>query len=101
MNPILINLDISFPAFETGVEFLSLVLQRSPPETMNRQSGVYSNSSLQILSLRRMTKVRVLTKFYCEKLDDSETVKPALNGILTLVSLPTFSPPEATTVIEG
>ncbi|KAF8817465.1 ARM repeat-containing protein [Phlegmacium glaucopus] len=66
-----------------GVEFLSLVLQRSPPETMNRQS------------------VRVMTKFYCEKLADSETVKPALNGISTLVSLPTFSPPEATAVIEG
>lgn len=25
----------------TGVEFLSLVLHRSPPETMNRQSGMY------------------------------------------------------------
>ena len=52
MKPILINLDISFPAFETGVEFLSLVLQRSPPETMNRQSGVYFSSPLWILFLK-------------------------------------------------
>ncbi|KAF8159570.1 Dos2-interacting transcription regulator of RNA-Pol-II-domain-containing protein [Crassisporium funariophilum] len=59
------------------------VLAQSPPEKLNRQS------------------VRVLTTFYCEKLEDSETVKPALSGILTLVSLPSFSPPEATAVIEG
>jgi hypothetical protein len=44
---------VTFPTLETGVEFLSLVLQRSPPETMNRQSGVYFNSSRWFPSLRR------------------------------------------------
>jgi len=51
MNQIAIT-SISFPTLDIGVEFLSLVLQRSPPETMNRQSGVYSDSSLWIPSLR-------------------------------------------------
>ena len=43
MNRITISLELHF--YFEGVEFLSLVLQRSPPETMNRQSGVFFGSS--------------------------------------------------------
>lgn len=66
-----------------GVELLSLVLEKCPPAKLTRQS------------------VRVLTPFYCGKLDDSETIVPALQGILTLVKLPTFGAPEATGVIDA
>ncbi|KIK08924.1 hypothetical protein K443DRAFT_671974 [Laccaria amethystina LaAM-08-1] len=66
-----------------GVELLSLVLEKCPPARLTRQS------------------IRVLTPFYCGKLDDSETIVPALQGILTLVKLPTFGAPEATGVIDA
>ncbi|KAK0501497.1 ARM repeat-containing protein [Armillaria luteobubalina] len=49
-----------------GVEFLSLVLDRCPPEKLTRQS------------------VRVLAMFYCSKLEDTETIIPALKGLLSL-----------------
>ncbi|KAK0467221.1 ARM repeat-containing protein [Desarmillaria tabescens] len=52
-----------------GVEFLSLVLDRCPPEKLNRQS------------------VRVLVTFYCSKLEDTETIIPALKGLLSLSRL--------------
>ncbi|KAK0202783.1 Dos2-interacting transcription regulator of RNA-Pol-II-domain-containing protein [Desarmillaria ectypa] len=51
------------------VEFLSLVLDRCPPEKLNRQS------------------VRVLVTFYCNKLEDTETIIPALKGLLSLSRL--------------
>ncbi|CAE6522908.1 unnamed protein product [Rhizoctonia solani] len=40
-------------------------------------------------------KARVLTTFYCEKIQDADTVIPALDGLLTLTSLPTFGENEA------
>ncbi|CAE6485127.1 unnamed protein product [Rhizoctonia solani] len=40
-------------------------------------------------------KARVLTTFYCEKIQDADTVVPALDGLLTLTSLPTFGANEA------
>ncbi|KAK0188708.1 ARM repeat-containing protein [Armillaria mellea] len=49
-----------------GVDFLSLVLDRCPPEKLSRQS------------------VRVLATFYCNKLEDTETIIPALKGLLSL-----------------
>ncbi|PBK99659.1 ARM repeat-containing protein [Armillaria gallica] len=52
-----------------GVEFLSLVLDRCPPEKLTRQS------------------VRVLAAFYCSKLEDTETIIPALKGLLSLSRL--------------
>ncbi|KAG6821481.1 hypothetical protein H0H93_010205 [Arthromyces matolae] len=51
-----------------GVEFLSLVLKECPPEKLNRQS------------------IRVLTTFYCGKLDDTETIIPALKGLNTITA---------------
>ncbi|KAG5647525.1 hypothetical protein DXG03_009462 [Asterophora parasitica] len=67
----------------TGVEFLSLVLSSCPTEKLNRQS------------------VRVLATFYCGKLDDTETMIPALKGLNTLTTLPTCSSTEATSIIEA
>ncbi|CAE6466774.1 unnamed protein product [Rhizoctonia solani] len=41
------------------------------------------------------TTARVLTTFYCEKIQDADTVIPALDGLLTLTALPTFGGNEA------
>ncbi|KAI0079355.1 ARM repeat-containing protein [Panus rudis PR-1116 ss-1] len=66
-----------------GMEFLSLALARFPPEKLNRQS------------------VRVLVTFYCGKLEDTETIIPALKGLTTLVSQPAFSSTDAVEVIKA
>ncbi|QRV73960.1 MMS19 nucleotide excision repair protein [Ceratobasidium sp. AG-Ba] len=62
---------------EKGVKLLSNILARCQPERVNKQS------------------TRVLVIFYREKLQDSEVTVPALEGLLTLSSLPTFGPSEA------
>ncbi|KAI8996433.1 ARM repeat-containing protein [Trametes punicea] len=66
-----------------GVEFLSLVLSRCPPEKLTRQS------------------VRVLVTFYCGKLEDTETIIPALKGLVTLTKLPAFASTDAFEVIRA
>ncbi|KAJ6592258.1 ARM repeat-containing protein [Mycena vulgaris] len=49
-----------------GVDFLATVIGRCPENTLNRQS------------------VKVLTAFFCDKLDDTETIVPALKGLSSL-----------------
>ncbi|KAF7356213.1 MMS19 nucleotide excision repair [Mycena venus] len=49
-----------------GVDFLATVIARCPEKTLNRQS------------------VKVLTAFFCDKLDDTETIVPALKGLASL-----------------
>ncbi|GBE89610.1 MMS19 nucleotide excision repair [Sparassis crispa] len=66
-----------------GVEFLSLVLGRCPPEKLNRHS------------------VRVLVTFYCGKLEDTETIIPALKGLLSLTSMPLFASNDAVEVMKA
>ncbi|KAG6869217.1 hypothetical protein C0993_009080 [Termitomyces sp. T159_Od127] len=66
-----------------GVDLLSLILNRCPAEKLNRQS------------------VRVLTTFYCGKLDDTETIIPALNGLRTLTSHPSCSSDDATSIVQA
>ncbi|TFK26217.1 ARM repeat-containing protein [Coprinopsis marcescibilis] len=66
-----------------GVELLSLILERLPPATLNRPT------------------TRTLVGFYCNKLEDSETIIPALQGLETLVTLSNFGGPEASTVAEA
>ncbi|CDO69761.1 hypothetical protein BN946_scf184766.g6 [Trametes cinnabarina] len=66
-----------------GVEFLSLVLAQCPPERLNRQA------------------VRVLVSFYCGKLEDTETIIPALKGLVTLTKLPAFTSPDAVEVVKA
>ncbi|KAM6497040.1 ARM repeat-containing protein [Amanita muscaria] len=68
-----------------GVEFLSSVIARLPSTKFNIASD----------------SVKVLTTFYCEKLDDTETIIPALKGLVTLSALPSFSSSEASIVIRG
>ncbi|KAF8637616.1 hypothetical protein AX17_002685 [Amanita inopinata Kibby_2008] len=65
-----------------GVDFLSSIIARCPPKQLNVHS------------------IKVLTAFYCEKLNDTETIIPALKGLVTLTALPTFSSEEASTVIR-
>ncbi|KAL4245852.1 MMS19 nucleotide excision repair protein [Abortiporus biennis] len=66
-----------------GVEFLSLVLGRFPPEKLSRQS------------------VRVLVTFFRGKLEDTETIVPALEGLATLVTLPNFASSDAIDIIQS
>ncbi|CAL1714198.1 unnamed protein product [Somion occarium] len=66
-----------------GVEFLSSVLARFPREKLNRQS------------------VRVLVTFYCGKLEDTETIIPALKGLVALVAAPTFTSTDAVEVVRA
>ncbi|TFK91443.1 ARM repeat-containing protein [Polyporus arcularius HHB13444] len=66
-----------------GVEFLSLVIARCPPEKLNRQS------------------VRTLVAFYCGKLEDTETIIPALKGLVTLTKLPLFTSIDAVEVAKA
>ncbi|KAJ4000828.1 ARM repeat-containing protein [Lentinula boryana] len=66
-----------------GVEFLSAVLGRCPPEKMNRQAA------------------RVLTSFYCSKLEDSETVVPALKGLASLTKLPSSTSEDVPSILHA
>ncbi|KAI0940934.1 hypothetical protein AcV7_003173 [Taiwanofungus camphoratus] len=66
-----------------GVEFLSLVIGRCPPEKLNRQS------------------VRVLVTFYCGKLEDTETIIPALKGLVSLTTLPAFTSTDGVEVMNA
>ncbi|KAK7040568.1 MMS19 nucleotide excision repair [Favolaschia claudopus] len=52
-----------------GVDFLATVITRCPPDSLNRQS------------------VKVLTVFFCDKLEDTETIIPALKGLASLPSI--------------
>ncbi|KAF7309175.1 ARM repeat-containing protein [Mycena kentingensis (nom. inval.)] len=64
-----------------GVEFLSTVIVKCPPNALNRQS------------------VKVLSTFFCDKLDDTETIVPALKG---LASLPVVcSDDDAALIVEA
>ncbi|KAJ4473637.1 ARM repeat-containing protein, partial [Lentinula aciculospora] len=66
-----------------GVEFLSAVLSRCPPEKLNRQAA------------------RVLTSFYCSKLEDSETVVPALKGLASLTKLPSSTSEDVPSILDA
>ncbi|KAG6909334.1 hypothetical protein DXG01_000934 [Tephrocybe rancida] len=66
-----------------GVDLLSSILGNTPAEKINRQS------------------VRVLTTFYCSKLDDTETIIPALKGLSTLTALPSCSSSDATSIVQA
>ncbi|KAJ7210442.1 ARM repeat-containing protein [Mycena pura] len=52
-----------------GVDFLATVIGRCPANTLSRQS------------------VKVLAAFFCDKLDDTETIIPGLKGLLSLPSI--------------
>ena len=43
----------------------------------------------------------MLISFYCEKLSDTETIIPALKGLVTLTALSSFTSEEASTVVEA
>ncbi|KAG9088547.1 hypothetical protein FS749_002072 [Ceratobasidium sp. UAMH 11750] len=62
---------------EKGVKLLSSTLARCQPGRITKQS------------------TRVLVTFYREKIQDSDTVIPALDGLFTLCSLPSFGETEA------
>ncbi|KAG1887770.1 Dos2-interacting transcription regulator of RNA-Pol-II-domain-containing protein [Suillus subluteus] len=66
-----------------GVEFLSSVLGRCPHEKLNLQA------------------IRVLTTFYCSKLEDLDTIIPALNGLTHLVKFPNIQSAEVKDVLNA
>ncbi|KAN0138202.1 ARM repeat-containing protein [Lactarius tabidus] len=63
-----------------GVEFLALVVGKCPLEKFNLQS------------------VNVLVAFFASKLEDTETIIPALKGILAITRIPTLSPDNVTDI---
>ncbi|KAJ7066235.1 ARM repeat-containing protein [Mycena amicta] len=64
-----------------GVEFLSTVIVKCPPNALNRQS------------------VKVLSTFFSDKLDDTETIVPALKGLASLP--PICSEADAEAIIKA
>jgi hypothetical protein len=44
---------------------------------------------------------RTLVNFYCDKLEDADTIIPALQGLHTLASIPTFAGIETTATFEA
>ncbi|KAI5124282.1 hypothetical protein M0805_005129 [Coniferiporia weirii] len=66
-----------------GVDFLSQVIGRCPPDKINRQA------------------TRVLVTFYAGKLEDTETIIPALKGLVPLTALPTFSNVDAIDTVKA
>ncbi|KAG2068710.1 hypothetical protein BDR04DRAFT_1206804 [Suillus decipiens] len=66
-----------------GVKFLSSVLARCPHERLNRQA------------------IRVLTTFYCSKLEDLETIIPALDGLSYLVKFPNIQSTEVKDILNA
>lgn len=87
-------------ALGTGVEFLSLVLEKCPVEIMKRKSGMGSSSCSQ-WPLTAPITVHVLVVFYCSKLEDTETIVPALRGLVHLTSLPTNTSEDVPTITES
>ncbi|KAF7971317.1 hypothetical protein HWV62_21494, partial [Athelia sp. TMB] len=66
-----------------GVECLSQVLKSCPADKITRQH------------------TRVLVTFMCGKLDDTETIIPALSALVTLAGLPTCTSQEALEICRG
>ncbi|KAF8489304.1 ARM repeat-containing protein [Gautieria morchelliformis] len=66
-----------------AVDFLSTVLTRCPASKINRQSA------------------HVLTAFYCDKLDDTDTIIPALKGFVPLTSNASFTSDDAVLTIKA
>ncbi|PFH51873.1 hypothetical protein AMATHDRAFT_74737 [Amanita thiersii Skay4041] len=66
-----------------GVDFLSSVISRCPPQKFN------------------MSSVRVLTSFYCDKLGDTEAIVPSLKGLVSLSMLPSISSADASAIIRA
>ncbi|KAI0686671.1 ARM repeat-containing protein [Cytidiella melzeri] len=66
-----------------GVELLTQIIDQSPSDKLNRQS------------------VRVLVTFMCEKLDDTDTIIPALKALKALVSKDAFTAADAVEVSKA
>ena len=82
------------------MEFLSLVISRCPPERINRQSST-SSAVLKGYKPNKLASAKVLVKFMSEKLDDTDTIIPALKGLASLVTLPAFTSVEAVDVMKA
>ncbi|TFY73800.1 hypothetical protein EWM64_g10212 [Hericium alpestre] len=66
-----------------GVEFLASVVGKCPPEKLTRQS------------------VNVLVTFFTSKLEDTETIIPALKGIFALTTVPSFIDDDAIKIVRA
>lgn len=85
-----------------GVELLSSVLEKCPANRVNIQaSELFSFAVSNDLQSHYLLIARVLVNFYCGKLDDSDTVIPALKGLVPLCKLPTFTSSDAIQTIES
>ena len=84
-----------------GVQFLSLVIERCPKDKLNRQAGKSSMTIPAIAASISHTPVHVLATFYCSKLEDTETITPALKGLSHLVKSPSLASSDVPDVINA
>jgi DNA repair/transcription protein MET18/MMS19 len=78
--------------YPTGVEFLALVVDKCPPESFNLQSGACYVAQDAFYLNPSNDQVKVLVAFFTSKLEDTETIIPALKGILAITRIPTLIP---------
>lgn len=71
------------------------------PVRISPSSQICGPSTGSAKSTHLFTLARVLTSFYCDKLDDIYVTFPALQGICVLSSLPTFGSGETVLVCEA
>ena len=84
-----------------GVDLLSQVIDRTPSDKLNRQAGGFYLCRSSHLYVLIYALVRVLTTFMCDKLDDTETIIPALKALKALVSKDAFVASEAVDVSKA
>jgi len=62
---------------------------------------IYENALFYGFVVIIIDAARVLVTFYCGKLDDTETIVPALKGLATLASLLTCTPSDVEDIIRA
>jgi len=84
-----------------GVQFLSLIIERCPKDKLNRQAGTSFMITPAFAASNSHTPVHVLATFYCSKLEDTETITPALKGLSHLVKSPSLASSDVPDVINA
>ena len=79
---------------------MSLVIASCPADKMNRQSGEpYVQYHFTVTKFDLL--VKVLVHFMCGKLEDTETIIPALKALTSLVTQPAFTSTDAVDVVKA
>lgn len=83
-----------------GVEFLSLVLANCTPESLTEKtSAIALHRLLPIMNPSDLA--HRLSVFYCSKLEDTETIIPALKGLISLAKLSSCTAEDAIIIVKA